>query len=161
MQPSNMEMQAMDRTRTHQPCAACRTLRRRCDENCILGPYFPSDEIEKFASVHKIFGASNVIKMIQMVEETKREDTVKALVYEATARLRDPVYGTTRTIFHLQKMAEELKTQLDSTRAKVFELQQQKDEILGVLYHTHDPLYYDASLQLNYDTVTNMLYIDS
>lgn len=52
--------------RVHQPCAACRMLRRRCDRNCSLAPYFPGEEIEKFAGVHKVFGASNVIKMIQV-----------------------------------------------------------------------------------------------
>ncbi|GKU96616.1 hypothetical protein SLE2022_030170 [Rubroshorea leprosula] len=157
-----MELQAMDRARTHQPCAACRTLRRRCDNNCVLAPYFAGDEIEKFIGVHKVFGASNVIKMIQMVEETKREDTVKALVYEATARLRDPVYGSTRIIFYLQKMVEELKAQLESTRAKVFEVQRQKDELLGILVSVNqldllsdmdDPWFYGGSLELDCDTI--------
>lgn len=61
-----MGLEALARARTHQPCAACKMLRRRCDGKCILAPYFPSDEIEKFAGVHKVFGASNVIKMIQV-----------------------------------------------------------------------------------------------
>ena len=61
-----MGLEALAQYRTHQPCAACRMLRRRCDSNCILAPYFPSDEIEKFSGVHKVFGASNVIKMIQV-----------------------------------------------------------------------------------------------
>lgn len=52
--------------RVHQPCAACRMLRRRCDINCSLAPYFPIEEIDKFAGVHRVFGASNVIKMIQV-----------------------------------------------------------------------------------------------
>ncbi|KAG4134266.1 hypothetical protein ERO13_D08G146000v2 [Gossypium hirsutum] len=116
----------------HQPCAACRMLRRRCDSNCILAPYFPGDEPDKFAGVHKVFGASNVIKLIQMVEETNREDAVKALVYEARARLRDPVYGSTGTIFQLQRMVQDLKLQLKSTNARVLELQQQKDQLLGI-----------------------------
>ncbi|KAL4323611.1 hypothetical protein GQ457_11G001700 [Hibiscus cannabinus] len=121
------------RARTHQPCAACKMLRRRCDVNCILAPYFPGNEAEKFARVHKVFGASNVIKMIQMVEERNREDAAKALVYEAKARLRDPVYGSAGTIFQLQKMVHELKVQLESMNAQVLELQQQKDQLLGTL----------------------------
>ncbi|GAV89924.1 DUF260 domain-containing protein [Cephalotus follicularis] len=88
-----MGFQELARSSPHQPCAACRMLRRRCDSNCTLAPYFPSHEIQKFAGVHKVYGASNVVKMIQMEEETKRGDTIKAIVYEATARLRDPVYG--------------------------------------------------------------------
>ncbi|KAK6239683.1 hypothetical protein QUC31_005152 [Theobroma cacao] len=139
---SKMGLEALARARTHQPCAACKMLRRRCDGKCILAPYFPSDEIEKFAGVHKVFGASNVIKMIQMVEETNREDAAKALVYEATARIRDPVYGSTGAIFQLQKMVQELTMQLESTKALVLELQHQKDQLLGILLNVNhrDPL---------------------
>ncbi|KAG5232087.1 hypothetical protein OIU76_005082 [Salix suchowensis] len=128
-----MSSEALTRTRAHQPCAACRMLRRRCDSNCMLAPYFPGDEAEKFFGVHKVFGASNVIRMIQMVEESKKEDAVKAIIYEATSRLRDPVYGSAGTIFHLQKMVEELKIQVESMRAQVVQLQEQKNQLLGIL----------------------------
>ncbi|KAK6934805.1 Lateral organ boundaries, LOB [Dillenia turbinata] len=50
---------------TVSPCAACKLLRRRCAQNCIFAPYFPADEPQKFASVHRVFGASNVNKMLQ------------------------------------------------------------------------------------------------
>ncbi|XP_011010203.1 PREDICTED: LOB domain-containing protein 1-like [Populus euphratica] len=128
-----MSSQALSRNRAHQPCAACRMLRRRCDSNCILAPYFPGDEAEKFFGVHKVFGASNVIRMIQMVEESKKEDAVKAIIYEARSRLRDPVYGSAGTIFHLQRMVEELKMQVESMRAQVVQLQEQRNQLLGFL----------------------------
>ena len=48
------------------PCAACKLLRRRCAQDCVFAPYFPADEPQKFASVHKVFGASNVNKMLQV-----------------------------------------------------------------------------------------------
>ncbi|KAK7285765.1 hypothetical protein RJT34_20546 [Clitoria ternatea] len=120
------------KARIHQPCAACRILRRRCDNKCLLAPYFPTHELENFVGVHRVFGASNVIKMIQMVEETKREDAVKAMVYEATARLRDPVYGSAGCIYHLQKMIQELNEQLELIKTRVSELQQQKDQLLNI-----------------------------
>ncbi|KAK7837980.1 lob domain-containing protein 4 [Quercus suber] len=47
------------------PCAACKLLRRRCAQDCVFAPYFPADEPQKFANVHKVFGASNVNKMLQ------------------------------------------------------------------------------------------------
>lgn len=50
------------------PCAACKLLRRRCAQDCVFSPYFPADEPQKFASVHKVFGASNVNKMLQVRE---------------------------------------------------------------------------------------------
>ncbi|KAK6144018.1 hypothetical protein DH2020_020838 [Rehmannia glutinosa] len=48
------------------PCAACKLLRRRCAADCVFAPYFPAEEPHKFASVHKVFGASNVNKMLQI-----------------------------------------------------------------------------------------------
>lgn len=48
------------------PCAACKLLRRRCAPDCIFAPYFPADDPHKFASVHKVFGASSVNKMLQV-----------------------------------------------------------------------------------------------
>lgn len=47
-------------------CAACRYLRRRCAGDCILSPYFPASNPQRFACVHKIFGASNVARMLQV-----------------------------------------------------------------------------------------------
>ena len=48
------------------PCAACKLLRRRCAPDCVFAPYFPADEPQKFAHVHRVFGASNVNKMLQV-----------------------------------------------------------------------------------------------
>lgn len=56
----------MTKLNTITPCAACRLLRRRCAEDCPFFPYFSPDEPLKFASVHKVFGASNVAKMLMV-----------------------------------------------------------------------------------------------
>jgi Lateral organ boundaries (LOB) domain len=34
---------------------ACKHLRRRCAEDCILAPYFPATHPERFECVHEIF----------------------------------------------------------------------------------------------------------
>lgn len=49
---------------TTTPCAACKLLRRRCAQECPFSPYFSPHEPHKFASVHKVFGASNVSKLL-------------------------------------------------------------------------------------------------
>ena len=51
---------------TITPCAACKLLRRRCAEECPFSPYFSPHEPHKFAAVHKVFGASNVSKMLMV-----------------------------------------------------------------------------------------------
>lgn len=49
------------------PCAACKILRRRCAEKCVLAPYFPPTEPAKFTIAHRVFGASNIIKFLQVL----------------------------------------------------------------------------------------------
>lgn len=110
--------------RSHEPrssssCAACKFLKRRCIPNCIFAPYFRSDEPKKFAKVHKVFGASNVSKILTEVPEQQREDTVNSLAYEAEARLRDPVYGCIGAIALLQRKMVELQLDLAVARARL------------------------------------------
>ncbi|KAL6527778.1 LOB domain-containing protein 4 [Orobanche minor] len=104
------------------PCAACKLLRRRCAQECVFAPYFPADEPQKFASVHKVFGASNVNKMLQELSEHQRGDAVSSMVYEAKARLRDPVYGCVGAISSLQQQVDMLQTQLALAQAEVVHL---------------------------------------
>ncbi|XP_039123428.1 LOB domain-containing protein 4-like [Dioscorea cayenensis subsp. rotundata] len=99
------------------PCAACKLLRRRCAEDCVFAPYFPADQPHKFASVHKVFGASNVNKLLQELPVQHRSDAVSSLVYEANARVRDPVYGCVGAISSLQQQVDALQTQLAIAQA--------------------------------------------
>ncbi|KAK6942011.1 Lateral organ boundaries, LOB, partial [Dillenia turbinata] len=104
------------------PCAACKLLRRRCAQDCVFAPYFPADEPQKFAYVHKVFGASNVNKMLQELPEHQRGDAVSSMVYEANARVRDPVYGCVGAISSLQQQIDVLQTQLAQAQAEVVHL---------------------------------------
>ncbi|XP_031505011.1 LOB domain-containing protein 4 [Nymphaea colorata] len=107
---------------TSSPCAACKLLRRRCTLDCVFAPYFPSDEPQKFANVHKVFGASNVNKMLQELPVHQRSDAVSSMVYEANARVRDPVYGCVGAITSLQRQIDVLQTQLALARAEVLHM---------------------------------------
>ncbi|MED6152823.1 LOB domain-containing protein 4 [Stylosanthes scabra] len=104
------------------PCAACKLLRRRCAVDCVFAPYFPADEPHKFANVHKVFGASNVNKMLQELPEHQRGDAVSSMVYEANARVRDPVYGCVGAISSLQQQIDVLQTQLAVAQAEAVHL---------------------------------------
>ncbi|KAE8696348.1 LOB domain-containing protein 3 [Hibiscus syriacus] len=104
------------------PCAACKLLRRRCAHDCVFAPYFPADEPHKFANVHKVFGASNVNKMLQELPVHQRRDAVSSMVYEASARIRDPVYGCVGAISSLQQEIDTLQTQLALAQAEVVHL---------------------------------------
>ncbi|XP_044973086.1 LOB domain-containing protein 15-like isoform X2 [Hordeum vulgare subsp. vulgare] len=101
------------------PCAACKLLRRRCAHECPFAPYFSPHEPHKFAAVHKVFGASNVSKML-LVPEAERADAASSLVYEANLRLRDPVYGCMGAISMLQQQVNALEAELEAVRAEIF-----------------------------------------
>ena len=101
------------------PCAACKLLRRRCAQECPFSPYFSPHEPQKFACVHKIFGASNVSKMLMEVPENQRADAASSLVYEANARIRDPVYGCMGAISALQQQAQALQAELNAVRQEI------------------------------------------
>ncbi|XP_019191785.1 PREDICTED: LOB domain-containing protein 12-like isoform X2 [Ipomoea nil] len=107
------------------PCASCKLLRRRCAKDCIFAPHFPSDDPHKFAIVHKVFGASNVSKMLQIPAD-HRGDAVSSLVYEANARLRDPVYGCVGAITYLQDQVSQLQMQLAVAQAEILCIQTQQ-----------------------------------
>ncbi|KAL3521294.1 hypothetical protein ACH5RR_019443 [Cinchona calisaya] len=106
---------------TITPCAACKLLRRRCAQECPFSPYFSPHEPQKFASVHKVFGASNVSKMLMEVPESQRADAANSLVYEANVRLRDPVYGCMGAISALQQQVQSLQAELNAVRAEILQ----------------------------------------
>ncbi|CAA7398744.1 unnamed protein product [Spirodela intermedia] len=100
-------------------CAACRYLRRRCTEDCVLAPYFPSTHPDRFACVHRIFGASNVCRMLQLVPVEQRGQAADSIAYEAYWRMRDPVYGCVGIITRLQQEIQATQRELAETRALV------------------------------------------
>ncbi|KAI4384020.1 hypothetical protein MLD38_009792 [Melastoma candidum] len=113
------------------PCAACKILRRRCVDKCILAPYFPPTNPFKFTIAHRVFGASNIIKFLQDLPESHRADAVSSMVYEANARIRDPVYGCAGAICQLQKQVMELQEQLARAQAELVNLRCQQTDLFA------------------------------
>ncbi|XAR59786.1 hypothetical protein NMG60_11015756 [Bertholletia excelsa] len=113
------------------PCAACKILRRRCADKCVLAPYFPPTDPLKFTTAHRVFGASNIIKLLQDLPEPQRADAVSSMVYEANARLRDPVYGSAGTICQLQKQVSDLQAQLAKAQAELVNMQCQQASLMA------------------------------
>lgn len=93
-------------------CGACKFLRRRCIPDCMFAPYFSYEQAAAhFAAVHKVFGASNVSKMLLHLPLHSRGDAAAMICYEAFARMQDPVYGCVAHIFALQQQVS-LQTRL-------------------------------------------------
>ncbi|KAE9592785.1 putative transcription factor AS2-LOB family [Lupinus albus] len=104
---------------SNSPCAACKFLRRKCQPECAFAPYFPPDQPQKFANVHRIFGASNVTKLLNDLHPHQREDAVNSLAYEAEMRLRDPVYGCVGVISLLQHQLRQLQIDLYCAKSEL------------------------------------------
>ena len=53
------------------------------------------------------------------------------MVYEANARIRDPVYGCTGSICQLQNQVNELQTELARTKAELINIQTQHASLMA------------------------------
>ncbi|KAL5991790.1 hypothetical protein ACLOJK_012701 [Asimina triloba] len=94
-------------------CGACKFLRRKCIHGCIFAPYFCYDDaVAHFAAIHKIFGASNVSKLLSHLPVHCRSEAAVTISYEAQARIRDPIYGCVAHIFALQRQVANLQEEI-------------------------------------------------
>ncbi|KAL8217041.1 hypothetical protein R6Q57_023878 [Mikania cordata] len=93
------------------PCGACKFLRRRFVIGCIFAPHFSPDQgTALFAGVHKVFGASNLSKLLAHLPWNHRQHAIETILYEAQARLADPVYGCVSIIIGLQQQTTHSNT---------------------------------------------------
>ncbi|GLJ42992.1 hypothetical protein SUGI_0892380 [Cryptomeria japonica] len=132
----------------HSACAACRHQRKKCSAECLLAPHFPPDDLQRFAIVHQVYGISRVAKLLKDVNPEQRADAANSLVYEAKARVEDPVYGCTRATQQLQKRIADLESQLAATQA----------ELLNMRFTNDKPVY---PLTIGGDDAGNVLYSPS
>ncbi|XP_021768960.1 LOB domain-containing protein 33-like [Chenopodium quinoa] len=95
-------------------CGACKFLRRKCTIECVFAPYFSYDEaVAHFAAVHKVFGASNVSRLLLHLPEHFRGEAALTISFEAIARMRDPVYGCVAYIHALQQEVASLQEEIE------------------------------------------------
>ncbi|CAJ1968941.1 unnamed protein product [Sphenostylis stenocarpa] len=100
-------------TGSGSPCGACKFLRRKCVRGCVFAPYFCHEQgATHFAAIHKVFGASNVSKLLAHLPVSDRCEAAVTISYEAQARLQDPIYGCVSHIFALQQQVVNLQAQL-------------------------------------------------
>ncbi|XP_024977854.1 LOB domain-containing protein 24-like [Cynara cardunculus var. scolymus] len=104
---------------TSTRCAVCKYFRRRCPSDCVFAPYFPANNPQKFTCVHRIYGASNIGKLIEELPVQLRADAVESLYYEAKCRIRDPVYGCVGIISLLHQQIHIAQSQLAKAQAEI------------------------------------------
>lgn len=131
-------------------CAACKFQRKKCTDKCVLAPYFPRDDPDKFHLVHRVFGNGNIIKLLQDLPVEERGEAVNSMVYEASERVRDPVHGCSGVINELYRNLAEMESQLASAKAAVANMSVQHAHILMLITGCQDPLdpnFHSASIQ--------------
>ncbi|CAA0828466.1 LOB domain-containing protein 36 [Striga hermonthica] len=105
---------------SYAPCAACKYLRRKCTQGCVFAPYFPPDNPQKFINVHKVFGASNVGKILnELSPGGQRNEAVNSLAYEAECRIKDPIYGCVGLVSLLQHHLRQVHQEIDRARQEL------------------------------------------
>ncbi|KAK4396913.1 LOB domain-containing protein 27 [Sesamum angolense] len=100
-------------------CAACKYQRKRCNESCVLGRYFPLDRAEDFENVQRLFGIQNAVKILNSVAENEREKTVESLILEARMRRENPVHGPVEVEMRLRAEMERVKKELDMVKKEL------------------------------------------
>ncbi|KAK4839634.1 hypothetical protein QYF36_023555 [Acer negundo] len=100
-------------TTTTQACAACKYQRRKCAPDCILAPYFPHDRQRQFLNAHKLFGVSNITKIIKNLEPPEKDEAMRTIMFQSDVRANDPVGGCFRIIRELQRQIEFTKAELE------------------------------------------------
>ncbi|KAL1829277.1 hypothetical protein ACET3Z_007689 [Daucus carota] len=100
------------RSNGNQACAACKYQRRKCAPDCILAPYFPHDRQQQFLNAHKLFGVSNITKIIRYLDQPDKDEAMRTIIYQSDVRANDPVGGCYRIIRELQRQIEYNRAEL-------------------------------------------------
>ncbi|EER93325.1 hypothetical protein BDA96_01G064600 [Sorghum bicolor] len=100
-------------------CAACKNQRRKCGHDCVLAPYFPASDPQRYACVQRVFGASNVARMLQNLPVHERARAADTMAMEARRRVQDPVYGCAGIVGRLQGEIRAAQCELARTQAQI------------------------------------------
>jgi hypothetical protein len=115
---------------TTQACAACKYQRRKCAPDCILAPYFPHDRQRQFLNAHKLFGVSNINKIIKFLDPPLKDQAMRTIIFQSDMRANDPVGGCYKYIQDLQAQIEYYKIELDLVHQQlaIFRSQSQQQQ---------------------------------
>lgn len=122
---------------TSQACAACKYQRRRCTSECPLAPYFPPHEQKVFQNAHKLFGVSNILKILKKLDPAQKSDAMKSIIYQANVRDENPVHGCWGKICQLKYQIWQAEEELHAVHSQLDMYRQ---------YHHHHHLQISSSM---------------
>eukprot|EP00253_Pinus_taeda_P025489 PITA_25489 len=129
----------------------CNMEKKECWDNCTILYHLASNDLHKFSVLHQVFGACNVIKLIQDLPADKRVDAVNSMVYEANARLQDPALGCVGEIQKLQLQISDLQSEISTTQATIRKMVSQRAQLVACIPGFNDNANPRISTSLNED----------
>ncbi|XP_058106329.1 LOB domain-containing protein 22 [Magnolia sinica] len=132
-----------------QACAACKYQRRKCAPDCILAPYFPPDQQRQFLNAHKLFGVSNIVKVIRNLDPLQKSEAMRSIIFQSDIRARNPVGGCHQIIVDLQKQIEQHTIELELVLRKLAMYREQactQSQVQEVGHVQHGQLGLDMNL---------------
>ncbi|KAL3513226.1 hypothetical protein ACH5RR_025943 [Cinchona calisaya] len=117
---------------TSQACAACKYQRRRCTADCPLAPYFPADQPKMFQNAHRLFGVSNILKILKQLDPSQKVVAMKSIIYQSNIRDKYPVYGCLGTIQYLCYEIQLAEEQLQAIHDQLAFYRQHQPQDLSV-----------------------------
>ncbi|KAI3987777.1 hypothetical protein MKX01_028511 [Papaver californicum] len=109
-------------------CAACKYQRRKCAPDCELAPYFPHDQPKMFQNAHRLFGVSNIQKILRPLTPNLKKEATRSIIYESNMRARFPVSGCQGIIMHLQYQVQQTQLELHYVNAQL-DIYRQQNQI--------------------------------
>lgn len=97
---------------TSQACAACKYQRKRCTPECALAPHFRPEQTEIFKNAHKLFGVRNILRILEQVDPTQKNEAMRSIIYQANMRDRSPIHGCLGVIYQLQYQIRQAEKEL-------------------------------------------------
>ncbi|XP_068641145.1 LOB domain-containing protein 27-like [Aristolochia californica] len=98
---------------TSQACAACKYQRRKCSSDCPLAPYFPPDQPKQFQNAHKLFGVSNILKILKNLDPNQKVEAMRSIVFQANIRDKFPVHGCYGIVHNLHNQVQQAEQELE------------------------------------------------
>ncbi|XP_077211466.1 LOB domain-containing protein 22-like isoform X2 [Tasmannia lanceolata] len=132
-----------------QACAACKYQRRKCAPQCVLAPYFPPDQQRQFLNAHKLFGVSNILKIIKHLAPVQKPEAMKSIIFESDARARDPVGGSYKIIVELQRQIDNYSAELQlvNRQLQICRDQARSQEQSSLNAYNNHPIYHQQQQQ--------------
>ena len=96
----------------NRACAACKYQRKKCNPDCVLAPYFPADNPQRFVNFHNLFGVSSILQLqilnakttVRLAELTKIRDSLRPPAAAGTQLVSDVQSALPGPAFDVENM---------------------------------------------------------